>query len=257
MKLRPTFRVLAIAGAIAVLGALVAAAVVFRPNLTSVERGRRLAEANGCFGCHGPEGSRGAANPGRTDGSVPSFEGALMMFAENRDEVREWIRDGGTAARRKSQTWKAERKKGALRMPAFGRRLNSREIEDLVSFVMAAANEPAPDDSLVAAGRDRAEALGCVGCHGTGGRYARPNPGSLKGYVPPWDGADFADLVNGKAEFTEWVERGVSRRFDSNPVARFFLKRAPLKMPAYRSHLAPGDVDALWAYVEWLRRSER
>jgi len=106
-------------------------------------------------------------------------------------------------------------------------------------------------------GRDRAEALGCIGCHGTGGRYARPNPGSLKGYVPPWDGADFAELVGGKAEFTEWVERGVSRRFDSNPVARFFLKRAPVKMPAYRSHLAPGDVDALWAYVVWLRRSER
>ena len=119
MSPRPTFRFIAIAGAIAVLGGLVAAVVVFRPNLTPVERGRRLAEANGCFGCHGPEGSRGAANPGRSDGSVPSFEGALMMFAENRDEVREWIRDGGTAARRKSETWKADRRKGALRMPAF------------------------------------------------------------------------------------------------------------------------------------------
>ena len=243
-----------IAGALAVIGGLVAAAVVFRPNLTPVERGRRLAEANGCFGCHGPEGSRGAANPGRSDKTVPSFEGALMMYAENRDEVREWIRDGGTKARRQSETWKAERKKGAMRMPAFGKRLNPREIEDLVAFVMAASGEPAPDDSLAAAGRERAEALGCIGCHGAGGRYARPNPGSLKGYVPPWDGADFAELVANKAEFTEWVERGVSRRFDANPVAKFFLKRAPVKMPAYRAHLAPGDVDALWAYVEWLRR---
>jgi hypothetical protein len=37
------------------------------------------------------------------------------------------------------------------------------------------------------------------------------------------------------------------------PPARFFLKRAVLKMPAYRDHLEPGDLDAMWAYTEWLR----
>ena len=257
MMPRSTFRLFAIAGAIALLVGLVSAAVVFRPNLTPVERGRRLAEANGCFGCHGPEGSRGAANPGRTDASVPSFEGSLMMYAESPAEVREWIEDGSTAERRKSETWKAERKKGTVRMPAFERRLSPREIDDLVSFVMAVNGGTPPDDALAAAGRDRAELLGCIGCHGAGGRYARPNPGSLKGYIPPWDGADFPDLVRDKAEFTEWVERGVSRRFESNPVAKFFLKRAPVHMPAYKTHLEPGDVDALWAYVEWLRKSAR
>ena len=246
-------RVVGIALAIAIFGALVAASVIFRPNLTSVERGRRLAEVNGCFGCHGPEGARGASNPGRSDRTVPSFEGALMMYAENRDEVREWIRDGATAARRQSETWKAERRKGAMRMPAYGKRLRPREIEDLVSFVMAAAGVPSPEDTLATRGLERAEALGCIGCHGTGGRYARPNPGSLKGYVPPWDGSDFAELVADKAEFAEWVEEGVSRRFETNPVARFFLRRAPVKMPKYKAHLAPGDIDALWAYVTWLR----
>lgn len=254
MNARSPFRIVAILGAVGIFGALIAAAVVFRPNLTPVERGRRLAEANGCFGCHGPEGSRGASNPGRTDKTVPTFEGSLMMYAENKAEVREWIEDGSTEARRKSDTWKAERRKGALRMPGFERRLSPREIDDLVEFVMAATGDPSPDDSLASAGRDRAEALGCVGCHGAGGRYARPNPGSLKGYVPPWDGADFPDLVRDKAEFTEWVEHGVSPRFKSNPVAQFFLKRAPVHMPAYETHLEPGDVDALWAYVQWLRK---
>lgn len=257
MMPRSSFRLFAIAGAIALLVGLVSAAVVFRPNLTPVERGRRLAEANGCFGCHGPEGSRGAANPGRTDASVPSFEGSLMMYAESPAEVREWIEDGSTAERRKSETWKEERRKGAVRMPAFERRLSPREIDDLVAFVMAVNGGTPPDDALAAAGRDRAELLGCIGCHGAGGRYARPNPGSLKGYIPPWDGADFPDLVRDKAEFTEWVERGVSRRFESNPAAKFFLKRAPVHMPAYKTHLEPGDVDALWAYVEWLRKSPR
>ena len=38
-----------------------------------------------------------------------------------------------------------------------------------------------------------AERLGCFRCHGSGGRGASRNPGSLKGYIPPWDGHDFAE----------------------------------------------------------------
>lgn len=233
---------------------MIAAAFYVRPKLTAVERGRRLAEANGCFGCHGPEGTRGTANAGRDDGTVPSY-GSLMMYASNPEEVRQWIATGTTLKRMKSETWREERERGALKMPAYGGRLSKSEIDDLVAFVRAAASDPAPEDSLALAGRDRAGELGCVGCHGEGGRFARRNPGSLKGYVPPWDGDDFAELVRDQAEFREWVERGVSRRFESNRLARFFLDRAPLRMPAYQGKVEPGDVDALWAYVTWLRRS--
>ena len=238
-----------------VLAGLIALAVWYaalRPKITAVERGRRLAEANSCFACHGPEGTRGAANPGRTDKTVPSYR-SLMMYAKNAQEVREWIRDGVTASRGKSETWRAQRDRGALQMPAFGKQLSARQIEDLVAFVMASSGDPAPEDSLALYGRGRAEELGCVGSHGEGGRFARPNPGSLKGYVPPWDGPDFAELVTERKEFDEWVERGVGRRFEANPLAQYFLRRAPLKMPAYRKHLQPGDLDALWAYVRWLR----
>ena len=242
-----------IAFLVAVLGASAAAFYVFRPNLTAPERGRRLAEANGCFGCHGPEGIRGAANDGRDEGKVPDYEGSLMMYAETTEDVREWIRDGAPKARRESKSWQKERREGILRMPDFGDRLSKNEIEDLVAFVLASAGMPAPEDSVVVLGRDRAHALGCFGCHGTGGRLARPNLGSLKGYVPPWDGPDFPDLVQSRAEFGEWVENGVSERFRQNAVAEFFLRRARLHMPAFRVHLVDGDVDALWAYVKWLR----
>lgn len=224
----------------------------FRPKLTAVERGRRLAEKNGCFGCHGPEGTQGTSDPGRRSGTVPSYK-SLMMYAKSEQEVREWIRDGVTEARRKSEGWRASRDAGALRMPAFGKRLGSRQIDDLVAFVLAVSGEGAPEDSLSAAGHDRAGELGCTGCHGAGGRFARPNPGSLKGYIPPWDGPDFPDLVKNRAEFEEWVERGVTRRFETNPMASFFLRRAALHMPAYKRFLKPGDLDALWAYVSWLR----
>ena len=138
-------------------------------------------------------------------------------------------------------------------MPAFKDRLSGAQINDLVAFVSAVHGMPESEDSTVIRGRDRIAALGCAGCHGPGGRLARPNPGSLKGYVPSWDGEDFPDLVQSEAEFREWVEGGVSRRFERNPIARFFLDRAVLKMPAFRKHLSAGDIEVLWAYVQWLR----
>src|SRR5437867_11444012 len=98
---------------------------------------------------------------------------------------------------------------------------------------MAASSMTEPGDSLAAQGLERADDLGCVGCHGPGGRLARANPGSWKGCVPSWDGADFPDLVRDSTEFRQWVERGVSRRFEASPFAQFFLRRAVLKMPAY------------------------
>jgi mono/diheme cytochrome c family protein len=232
----------------------VAMVALVYPRIPAAERGRRLAEQTGCFACHGPGGTRGTANPGRTDGSVPTFEGDLMMFAHDADEVREWIRDGVTAKRAESETWRAQRESGALRMPAFGKRLGRRQIDDLVAYVMAVSGGISPEEGSAAAlGLERVEALGCTGCHGAGGRLARPNPRSLKGYVPSWDGPDFAELVKSRGEFDEWVNDGISRRFDALPPARFFLKRAVLKMPAYRDHLEPGDLDAMWAYTEWLR----
>ena len=119
--------------ALALTGALIlgigALAFLTRARLTPVERGRRLAEATGCFACHGAEGIRGMANPGRDEKQVPAFEGTLMMYAKNPEEVREWIRDGGTKTRREDPDWQAERKLGVVRMPAFGRRLSASQIE--------------------------------------------------------------------------------------------------------------------------------
>ncbi len=224
-----------------------------RPHLPAAERGRRLAEEAGCFGCHGPGGLRGAANDGRVDRTVPNFEDDLMMYAKTPGEIREWIRDGVTRRRAQSRTWRGERERGALRMPAFKGRLSERQTEDLVAYVMAAAGLPEPEDPLAARGLERAGSLGCTGCHGPGGRLARANPGSFKGYIPSWDGADFPELVRDSTEFRQWVEHGVSDRFDRDRLARRFLHRAAVRMPAFERHLLPDDVAALWAYVRWLR----
>ena len=245
-------RLLALLASLIAVAAALLAWRTLRPDLPAAERGRRLAERTGCFACHGPEGIRGAANPGRLDRTVPTFEGDVMMYAKSAAEVREWIERGSTERKRASATWREQREKGALRMPAFGKRLAPRQVDDLVAYVLAMAG-PEIEDSLARRGLERAEKLGCTGCHGPGGRLARPNPGSLKGYVPSWDRADFAELVRDSTEFREWAERGISRRFEAKPVARYFLRRAVLRMPAYGERLEPGDVGALWSYVQWLR----
>jgi mono/diheme cytochrome c family protein len=242
-----------ILGAALAMGAALIAFWALSPHLPAAERGRRIAQRTGCFACHVREGHGGAGNPGRKDREVPNFADDLMMYAKSRSEIMEWIRDGVTRAKAGSASWKSEREHGALRMPAFGARLGARQIADLASYVEAVAGTPEPPDSLAKRGLERAGQLGCTGCHGDGGRLSRPNPGSLKGYVPSWDGADWPELVKSRAEFEEWVKRGRSRRFERLPLAAWFLERAVLRMPAYERHLEPGDLDALWAYVEWLR----
>jgi len=238
---------------LAVLAALFFAWQGLKPQLPAAERGRRLAQSLGCFGCHGPDGIRGTPNVGRNDKTVPTFDGDVMMYAKSDEEIRQWIANGGTDKRFKSATWHEQREKGALEMPSFKDRLSAPQIAELVAFVRASAGVEIPD-SLAKFGLTRAEQLGCTGCHGPGGRFARRNPGSLKGYVPSWDGADFPELVRDSTEFRRWVEHGVCQRLGGNPAARFFLDRAALHMPAFEKHLAPGDVSAMWAYVRWLRR---
>src|SRR5437764_1179752 len=126
----------------------VAVGVARRPNLPPAERGRRLAERTGCFGCHGPGGMHGAKNPGRIDKTVPNFADDVMMYAKTPEEIHEWIHNGVTRKKAASITWRADRDRGVLKMPAFKGRNRERAMDDLVAYVMAASGMPEPDDSL-------------------------------------------------------------------------------------------------------------
>src|ERR1051326_8234498 len=125
-------RVLRQAGLV-VLRGLLGVCLAGLPILPAAGRGRRIAERVGCFTCHGPAGTRGTPNPGRTDKAVPTFAGDLMMYADNANDVRAWILDGGTPAKRASRTWQQQREAGVLRMPPFRGVLSSAEISDLVA----------------------------------------------------------------------------------------------------------------------------
>ncbi len=97
---------------------------------------------------------------------------------------------------------------------------------------------------------------GCFGCHGPGGRAGVENPGSFKGYIPPWEGPDFGELVANDGELREWIMEGSIERFRSNPLAAYFTGRQVIQMPAYRNILSAAQVDTLITYIHWLNRKD-
>ena len=243
--------------AAAVLLLALAGAVAWRlartSHLGAVERGRRVAEASGCFGCHGPGGATGLLYA--ADGiSVPSFSNDdVRQYARNEGEIREWIEDGAPRRLREQEDADEEMEPALLVMPAFRGRLDDDEISDLVQYVKAASDFDSPPEGPALEGREAARRLGCFSCHGPQGRGALPNPGSFKGYIPPWDGEDYEDLVRDEAELHAWVLDGAPERLRENRFARFFLDRQIVRMPAYRRHISDTELKEIAAYIRWLR----
>lgn len=224
------------------------------PLYSSFARGQATAQKSGCFACHGPEGTRGIRNPGSVDKHVPSWKGGtLMMYANNIQEIREWILDGMPKRLRDDAEEIDERKEALIRMPSFRGKVSDQELEDLVTYVKTVGLAEKISDSLARKGRQEALEEGCFGCHGPGGKSPTPNPGSLKGYIPPWDSKDFDELVHNDQELEEWILKGITQRFEKSRLAQFFLSRQKINMPNYEKHLSKEELAALKAYIYWLR----
>jgi mono/diheme cytochrome c family protein len=212
-------------------------------NIGPVQRGADLALAQGCLGCHG--------GPGESPPLPRSF---ADLDAVDETTVREWILDGMPRRVRDDAELREALEAAAIRMPAWRGRLSDAQVDDLVAYLRAIAAADLPEDAAVRAGYAAAERLGCFRCHGPGGRGASRNPASLKGYIPPWDGPDFQELVAGDTELREWILAGRPQRLQANPVARFFLDRQAIRMPAFRGRIRDEELQAIEAYINWLRR---
>jgi mono/diheme cytochrome c family protein len=212
-------------------------------NVGPVQRGADLALAQGCLGCH--EG--------------PGASPVLPRPFANLDDVdpatlREWILHGMPWKVRRDPEARASLDAASIRMPAWRERLSDAQVDDLVAYVRAVAAADVPDDPTARNGHAVAERLGCFRCHGPGGRGASSNPGSLKGDIPPWDGRDFTELVVDDSELREWILDGRPQRLQTNVVARFFLDRQAIRMPAFRGQITEGELRALEAYIGWIRK---
>jgi mono/diheme cytochrome c family protein len=234
---------------------LLAFARLSRDEPSRYEQGRLIAERMGCFSCHGADGRGGTINFIPEMDEVPSWSrGNFKSFVRSRDEVREWIVAGAPARMRSDPAEKARITKQLIQMPAYRHHVSGEALEALVDYVWATSTlAPLEEKSLVAEGREVATRYGCFGCHGSEGRRRAPNPGSFKGYIPAWDSKDYAELVQSETELHEWVLQGAPKRLAKNPAARFFLERQAIKMPAYEGKMTEPELNALAAYVKYVR----
>jgi mono/diheme cytochrome c family protein len=140
-----------------------------------------------------------------------------------------------------------------LRMPAYRGLVSASEVEDLVAYLRATSGQILPEEDAAARGAALAVEQHCFGCHGALGTGGVPNPGSFKGYIPGFWGADFDELVRSDDELHHWIADGAIARISDHPIGGYFFRRQVMKMPAYEKFLAPEDVAALEAYVRWIR----
>ena len=229
-----------------------ARALVFSRGVTAETRGWRLADELGCIRCHGNWGRGGVPNPGVSE--IPELaDFAFTMAVGSESELREWILDGASARVRARPGFEAAKANRAVVMPAYRGRIDASELEDLIAWYNVIACTVYPDDAEAVAGYEAAERHGCFACHGTGGRFDVPNRGSFVGRIPAWNGRDFAELARDEAEIRAWILDGVAPRFRDHPIASRFLAHQMMTMPAYRDLIPAEDVDAIVAYIRWLR----
>jgi mono/diheme cytochrome c family protein len=245
---------------------VVMAAVHFYPTMhdlvleaedTPAARGYRVARRAGCFDCHGCDGMGGVKNPGSRDGEVPGFSGGTpMMWVKNEDEIREYILDGAPARKRADPGYQPQVDAQLLVMPAYRGFLTGREVDDLVVYVRAVSGLLVPHDELAAQGQDLALRLGCTRCHGPMGAGGSKNPGSFKGYIPGWWGADFRELVRDDDELRGWIRDGQIPRLRDNPMANHFIQRQRIAMPAFKNVITEQQLQALTHYLRWVNDGE-
>jgi mono/diheme cytochrome c family protein len=218
-----------------------------------VRRGLARAAQLGCFSCHGASGSAGIPIPGSEEG-VPQWD------------VRRFILKGSSADddddddeehAHETAVHEHEHEDEAIAMPAYEDVVSAGDVDDLVAAFKVLSGMVKPAASTPArAGYDVAREWRCFSCHGPGGSGGLPNPGSFTGFIPGWYGAGFADLVRDRNEFDAWIREGTIPRLSGHPIAKHFLARQRVSMPAYEEEVTPEQLDGLWAYVQWLKETD-
>jgi mono/diheme cytochrome c family protein len=120
----------------ALVAYLRAASDMLVPPDEPAARGAELADANGCFDCHGVMGAGGLPNPGSLKGYIPGFGGPdFHELVRSDDELRGWIADGGIARLRDDPLASFFLGRQRIQMPSYTDRLSTADIDALVAYV--------------------------------------------------------------------------------------------------------------------------
>ena len=106
------------------------------PDAELAARGADVAMEYGCFGCHGPLGAGGVANPGSLKGYIPSFWAAdFDELVRDDDELHHWIADGQLDRIVNHPVGGRFFRRQAIKMPAYRRFLPETDIAALAAYV--------------------------------------------------------------------------------------------------------------------------
>jgi mono/diheme cytochrome c family protein len=102
----------------------------------NARRGSAVARDLGCFGCHGPGGLIGVANPRSFKGYSPPWRGAdFHDLVRSDDELRGWILDGGIARVDENRVGRWYTTRQVIRMPAYRGVLADSSASDVMSYI--------------------------------------------------------------------------------------------------------------------------
>jgi len=251
-----------------------------------VKLGHDLVEHLGCLYCHGLGGRQGIANPNAKRQYVPAWdEPAFIERFQERETIRATIIHGRFPEQAEGATGRPipmppwgnrltdteldaiisyiwSLRETPVETHDAGGLGEEEEEEDTRSAILALQalkNQPDEDNSLpegerpqdpqAALGLALVEHLGCLHCHGLGGRQGLSNPNAVRKYVPAWDEEAFI------ARYP--VDDGVRYVITSG---RFPAKDpkavgSPVPMPPWGNRLKPEEMDAIVAYIWSLREN--
>lgn len=241
--------------------------IEIRGEASPVARGEELAQASGCYACHGLSERDERVNF-RSSSSGRVRPRGLPTFWENGidsgERLKEWIRDGVP------EDGREKHEALLIQMPAYGDGyLSEQEIESIAAWILAKsltltagmgnASLPMPDDFDPAElSRDQLLVLGdrlsrqqaCYQCHGELGQGGVANPESFKEYIPGFFGSDFRQLTEGgdRDEIRHWIDHGRGLAIEAGfkgRLAKVYLEGQAIPMPAYRDLLHENEKEVL------------
>ena len=263
-------------GAVALVALSVFAVVEKRPELSHVGRGKQLAQANGCFACHGTSETDFRGNLRQVTGGTWKPKGIPTFWENGIDRVDvlvDWITHGVPEEEAEAH------KKLFIQMPAYEKHMATGEIEDVAAWILSEAvrlsqGAPSkeatpviatadvsklPPERLMPLGDRLSRQHGCYQCHGELGQGGASNPASFKNYIPGFFGRDFLKLTdNGnREEVLHWIEHGRGKAVESGALgylAKKYVDGQAIGMPAYKDRLTPLEKTVLTEYLLLLNK---